>query len=338
MKEPLVSVVMPCYNAAATVERALVSLSAQTYKNVEIVAIDDGSDDETADILAAHAQRDGRISVIRQEHAGIVAALNTGLGAARGELIARMDADDESHAERLARQAAFLAGHPETGVVGCGVKYAGGAEGRGYAEHVRWLNSLQTAEEISLNRFRESPLAHPGVMFWRALVAAHGGYRDGDFPEDYELWLRWLECGVRMASVKEELLVWYDSPRRLSRIDERYRVEAFYRLKAGYLARWLARHNRHHPRVIIGGAGRVTRRRAEVLAEHGVVIEAYADIDRRKIGRRYGMAPVIGMGEIPGAAECFVVPYVGARGAAGAWEQFLKERGFAAGQSYILAS
>lgn len=332
------SVVMPCYNAAATVERALVSLSVQTYKKVGIVVIDDGSDDGTAAILAAHAQRDGRIRVIRQEHAGIVAALNTGLGAARGELIARMDADDESHPERLARQVAFLAAHPGTGVVGCGVKYAGGAGERGYAEHVRWLNSLHTAEEISLNRFRESPLAHPGVMFRRALVAAHGGYRDGDFPEDYELWLRWLECGVRMACVKEELLVWHDSPRRLSRIDARYRPEAFYRLKASYLGRWLARHNRHHPRVIIGGAGRVTRRRAELLVEHGVEIAAYADIDRRKIGRRYGTAPVIGMEEIPGAAECFVVPYVGTRGAAAAWQAFLEAHGFVAGRSYILAA
>ena len=69
-------------------------------------------------------------------------------------------------------------------------------------------------------------------MFRRELVARHGGYRAGDFPEDYELWLRWLDAGVRMAKVPRPLLTWHDSTGRLSRTDARYDPEAFFRLKA----------------------------------------------------------------------------------------------------------
>lgn len=338
MKPPRVSVVMPCYNAAATLPRALNSLAAQTYTSFEVIAVDDGSCDATADILMAHARRDARVRVVRQAHAGLIAALNHGLAAAHGTFIARMDADDVSLPERLARQATFLEQHPEIGVLGCGVQFVGKPEARGYAEHVAWLNSMHTPEEISLNRFRESPLAHPSVMFRRELIERYGGYRDGDFPEDYELWLRWLEHGVRMASLPEILFEWHDSAQRLSRVDPRYRTDAFYELKAEYLSRWLARHNRHHPRVIIGGAGRVTRRRAERLARHGVVIEAYADIDVRKIGRAYKTARVMSIHDLPPPEACFVIPYVGSRGAAVAWQSFLESREYVAGRSYILAA
>ena len=103
-----------------------------------------------------------------------------------------------------------------------------------------WTNGLLTHEEIALARFVESPLAHPSVMFRRSLVERWGGYAEGAFPEDYELWLRWLDAGVRMEKLADPLLIWNDSPTRLSRRDPRYAAEAFYRVKARYLARWLA--------------------------------------------------------------------------------------------------
>jgi hypothetical protein len=250
-----------------------------------------------------------------------------------------MDADDVCRPERLARQREHLDTHPDVGLVATRVRFAGDERhGAGYARHVAWTNALCTHEAIALARFVESPLAHPSVMFRRELAARWGGYREGDFPEDYELWLRWLEAGVRMEKLPDVLLDWRDSPGRLSRRDPRYAPEAFHRVKAAYLARWLARHNAHHPRIALWGAGRVTRRRARLLEAEGVAIATYVDIDPRKVGRTIEGRPVIGPGALPAPGRCFVVAAVGSAGAREQIERALIAAGYRAGRDYVLAA
>ena len=245
-----------------------------------------------------------------------MAALNVGLAASRGELVARFDADDRMAPDRLARQDAVLAADPGLGAVACRVTYGGDpVRGAGFARFIEWNNALLSSEAIALNRFVESPVIHPTVMFRREVASRLGGYEDGPFPEDYDLWLRWMEAGVRFAKLPEALVTWNERPERLSRRDARYGVEAFYALKARHLARWLARHNPHHPRVTVWGAGELTRRRAERLVAHGVAIERYVDIDPRKIGRRIRGRPVIAPEELPPPGGDFVLAYVGTRGA-----------------------
>ena len=202
MPPPRVSVVLPVRNGAATVERAIASISAQTLRDWELLVIDDHSADATPQILARVAHEESRLRILRSAAPGLVPALNTGLAAARGDLVARMDADDVAHPERLAAQSALLEAQPELGLVACQVDFGGDATAQaGYALHVAWLNQLITSEDIALNRFVESPLAHPSVMFRRTLAGTLGGYQNGHFPEDYELWLRWLDAGVKMAKV-----------------------------------------------------------------------------------------------------------------------------------------
>ena len=153
-----------------------------------------------------------------------------------------MDADDVSQPARLARQRARLDAAPSLGLVATRVRFDGDrVRGAGYARYVDWTNGLLSHDAIRLGAFVESPFAHPSVMFRRAVVARHGGYADGDFPEDYELWLRWMDAGVRFGKVDAELLVWNDPPTRLSRTEPRYSTGAFYRIKCLYLARWLKR-------------------------------------------------------------------------------------------------
>jgi len=312
---PLVSVVMPARNAAATVARAVASLQGQTFRDWELVALDDGSKDATRFILIEMAQLDPRIRVLRTK-AGIAGALNAGIAAATGEFIARMDADDEMMPERLAKQVAFLQANPDVGVVGSRVEFGGDpAKAAGYALHVEWVNSLLTSEEITLNRFVESPFAHPSVMFRRHLVDDHGNYRDGDFPEDYELWLRWMDVNVKMAKLPDTLLTWHDLPDRASRTDPRYSPEAFYKLKAFWLAEWLKREIEPPRTIWIWGAGRPTRLRAAHLAEHGVKIAGYIDIDEKKTGRKVGGVPVVAPQDLPPREQNFVLGYVGTRGA-----------------------
>jgi glycosyltransferase involved in cell wall biosynthesis len=330
---------MPARDAAATVEAAIESVLAQTDPAWELIAVDDGSTDATASILDAAARRDARIRVVRGAGQGLVAALEAGLAAATGDLVARLDADDVCTPDRLARQRAHLDAHPEVGLVASCVVFGGDpGAAAGFARYVDWTNGLLGHEAIALARFVESPLVHPSVVFRRGLLERWGGYRDGAFPEDYELWLRWLEAGVRMEKLAEPLLVWNDSPARLSRRDRRYDPEAFYRVKAGYLARWLARHNPHHPSVVLWGAGRVTRRRARALVEHGIQIEAFVDIDPRKRGRPIEGRPVLMPDALPPPGAAFVVSYVGGAGAREHIEAFLQADGRRPGTDYVLAA
>lgn len=335
---PLVSILLPVRDGAATLGRARRSLAGQTFADWELIAVDDHSSDATPVVLAEWAGTDARVRVVRPGAAGLVPALAAGLAVARGAFVARMDADDEADPRRLERQLAALRADASLGLVGCRVRFGGDPVAQaGYARHVEWLNGLITPEEIALNRFVESPLAHPSVMFRRELLSQLGGYREGDFPEDYELWLRWLEAGVRMAKVPEELLVWHDSPGRLSRRDARYSPEAFFRIKAGFLAREVVR--RLHGRAVwVWGAGRPTRKRAALLGTHGVRAAGYIDIDPRKAGRVIAGAPVVAPADMPSPKGALVLGYVTNPGARELIRTELRARGYAEGRDFFMAA
>jgi len=334
-----VSVIMPVYDAARTVAAALDSMRAQTEPAWELIAVDDGSRDGSGAILDDAARRDPRVRVIHAPHRGIVAALNAGLAVARGRVIARMDADDLSMPARLACQRRHLDEHLDVGLVACRVRFDGDpVRAAGYARYVAWTNGLLTHEEIAAARFVDSPLAHPSVMFRRELVERLGGYAAGDLPEDYELWLRWLDAGVRMEKLAQTLVAWTDDPARLSRRDPRYRPDAFDRVKARYLARWVERQAPRRRAVIVWGAGRTSRRRARHLIDAGLDVTAYIDIDPRKIGRVIDGRRVLHAEELPPVGDAFVVACVGSVGAREQIEARLRGAGYGEGVDYLLAA
>lgn len=339
---PTVSVVLPVWNGARTIACAVESVRAQTWGDWELVVVDDGSTDGTREILRALAREEPRMIVAERDHAGVVVAANAAAEVARGEFIARMDADDVAHPERLAEQVAWLEApaHREAGVVGSLVAFGGErAAGEGYALHVDWVNSLVSPEAIALNRFVEQPVANPSVMFRRELLARHGGYRDGDFPEDYELWLRWMDAGVRIGKVPRVLLTWSDTPTRLTRTDARYAPEAFFRVKAEYVAREVARVAGGR-KVFVWGAGRHTRKRAGHLVAHGVTIAGYVDVDAKKTGRGLGGTgvPVIGPEALPAPEAIFVLSYVSTRGAREYNRRELVARGYVEGRDFLMCA
>lgn len=339
MSVPLVSVILPVFNAASSVARAVESIRRQSFTDWECIVVDDGSTDDTRAVLDALTRQEHRMRVLTTAHRGIVSALNTGLDAAGGAFIARMDADDECHPDRFNQQVAFLRRQPEVGLVGSLVEFGGDrGSAAGYALHVDWMNGLITAEDIARQRFIESPFAHPSVVFRRELAEKHGGYREGAFPEDYELWLRWLEGDVVMGKVPQVLLKWNDPPARLSRQDARYDPEAFYRCKAIYLARWLQRHVSPHRSILVWGAGRPTRKRAELLTAHGIVVGGYIDVDPGKIGNDLQGRKVISPAQLPDADEVFVLGYVAKRGAREFARSQLCPRGFVEGRDFLMAA
>ena len=314
---PVVSVLLPCYNASSTLDEALESLTNQSLTDFEIVAVEDGSTDGTLKTLHEWARQDERIRVLEQEHGGIVCALNAGLAACRASYVARMDSDDRSHPERLERQAAYLDLHPEVGVLSCRVAgFPTGQVRQGFQIYLDWLNALISDDDIRREMFVESSLPHPSVTFRREVVVATGGYQDLGWPEDYDLWLRLYLAGARFARLEETLLEWREHPERLTRTDSRYSLENFLRAKAFYLARG--------PlvgcdAVIIWGAGMVGRRLAKQLERQQTPLKAFVDIDPRKIGRTRRGRPVIPPTDLPAWWAKFTKPVilaaVGSRGA-----------------------
>jgi glycosyltransferase involved in cell wall biosynthesis len=305
---PAISVLMPCYNAAGTLEEALSSLERQTLTDFEVISIDDGSTDHTLEILSAWSQKDHRFRVLSNPHTGIITALNTGLAACQAPLIARMDGDDFSHPERLLRQVSFLERYPEISVVGCLVSAFPISEVReGLRHYMEWINSLTTNAQIRRDIFIESPFVHPSVVFKRDCVQQAGGYQDRGWPEDYDLWLRLCLAGVHFAKVPETLFKWRETPLRLTRTDPRYSLENFLRAKTYYLAKGplIGRDV-----VIIWGAGWMGRRLGKHLQELNIPLAAYADIDPHKIGSTRRGLPVLSPDELQSSWRQYTNPVV----------------------------
>lgn len=331
-----VSIVMPVRDSVETVDDAMKSILAQTWRDWELIAVDDGSTDATADVLTTYARKDSRIRVISTPPLGIARALQAGCAASAGDWIARMDGDDWIHPERLRRQMGYTRENPETGVVSGQVRYGGDAPG--YAAHVDWVNSLRTHEEMFLRRFVEAPVAHPSVMVRRKLLEKHGGYRDGDFPEDYELWLRWMEAAVRFGKVPDEILVWNDPPGRLSRTDPRYDVGRFYETKCAYLSRWLRRNVDPGRELWLWGAGRITRRRFDPLERGGFRLQGFIDVDAKKANRHRDGRRVVLADELPDREHAFIIVGVGNRGARERITAHLTSQGWLEGRDFLLAA
>lgn len=288
---PAVSIVLPFRNEAAHLAECLASIRAQTLAAWELLAIDDGSDDQSAAIIQSFAAGDGRVRLLQPGRVGLVAALNLGIAEARAPLIARMDADDVMHPDRLRAQHEYLRARPEVALAGTQVELFPPDEVRGgYLEYVRWQNAIVEPDDVAREIYVESPFAHPSVMARTEVLRAIGGYADGPFPEDYELWLRLHAAGHRMGKVERMLLRWRERSGRTSRVDPRYGRDAFDLLRAEYLAR--------DPRIasareiVVWGAGRRSRLRARLAMERGVRPAAWIDIDPRKIGHRVWGLPV----------------------------------------------
>jgi glycosyltransferase involved in cell wall biosynthesis len=190
---------MSVRNGERFLRSAIDSILCQTLERLELIVIDDGSSDGTPEILAGID--DPRFRTMRRDHAGLAAALNAGIRAARAQLIARMDSDDEAIPARLERQFDFLQAHPDVGLLGTAgtlVDEAGSVVGE-------WRPPVDD-ESIRRRMIRRNQFMHPSVMLRKSIFEAVGGYRE-DMPraQDYDLWLRML-ARTHGANLPEPLL------------------------------------------------------------------------------------------------------------------------------------
>jgi len=287
---PLVTVVLPVRDGAATLSAALRSLGAQTFSDFEVIVIDDGSSDDSVGVARRWERRDGRFRLVRTPPGGIVPALQRGLAEAHGTLVARMDADDVCHPARLAAQVDLLERRPELAGCGTGVRYvpASAVTARA-AEYAAWLNTMTAWETVTANIFVECPLAHPTIMFRAAALSAVGGYRDRGWPEDYDLLLRLWRNGHRFVSVPRVLLDWNNRGDRLSRTHPAYSLDAFRACRVHHLRRGLLA---GRSGVVIWGAGPTGKKLALECRRQGVAVRAFIEVDPRKIGQVIHGAPV----------------------------------------------
>ena len=299
-----VSWLLPVRDGARWLGEAVRSALADSLPDDELVVVDDGSTDSPESVLPD----DPRIRLLRQPPLGIVAALEAGRRVARGELLARLDCDDLVLPGRLSAQRAALAADPTLGAVGGQARPIrdDGEVPEGMRLYVEWVNSVEHPRRELLV---ESPMFHPATTLRASAVEAIGGYRHGDFPEDYDLFLRLQTAGWGLLNLRREVLAWRDRPGRLTRTDPRYARPAFLPLKQA----WLAAGPLSTPRrVVIWGANKTGRPwiRWALDAGHDVPFV----VDLAPFTSRHGR-PVKKPDALVGAALDVLLVAVGSRGA-----------------------
>ena len=315
---PAISVLLPVRNAAPWLDASLTSLWRQTVRDFEVIAVDDGSTDGSGGMLDRAARHDDRLRVIHTAARGLPAALTTALSHARAPLIARQDADDLSHRRRFALQRAYLAAHPGVTVVGCRVRlFPSKSVGPGMRRWSAWHNALLTHEEMAREALIDSPLAHGTALIRRRALAGIGGWRERGWPEDLDLWLRFLAAGHRLAKLPQPLYGWRQHPESATRRDPRYRPERFMALRVDALERGILRRRRQ---VTLLGVGTSLARWRRALAD-----------DRRLDVLTYGN-PVdrVVAGLAPPIVLVFGAPAVRRR-----WRAALAARGLCEGDDFV---
>ena len=286
-----VSVLIPCYNCAETVTESLQSIFSQNYTNFEVIAVDDGSTDDTLAILQNLAKLDSRLKVINISHGGIIEALNRGICECQGDFIARMDADDYSAPDRFLKQVCFLETNKEIDVVSCLVEHSEKDELLdGFKAYYAWINRLVIPEAIQKEMFVESPLIHPSVMMRKEALLAVGGYQENQWAEDYDLWLRMMVNGGKFAKVEEVLFQWRNLPTRLTKTDERYSRRNFIKAKAHYMKKSILK---DRDAVFVWGVGTTGRLLSNALIAEKTPIKAFFDVDPKRIGKTRHRCPIL---------------------------------------------
>lgn len=217
---PLVSVLLPVYNAGKYIHEALESIIGQTYSDFELVVVDDGSTDESVKVVEAYSEKDARIRLITNRH-DFIDSLNLGLSVCRGKYVARMDADDKMKPHRLAEQIAVMESHPEIAFCSSYMQHMG-------ADVVYKSDLYGKIEQLAITLLLGNFISHPTVMLRREFLFSNElGYRKGyNYAEDYKLWVDIALVGGQLYVVPEPLIEYRISEEQTSAIyhEEQYDV------------------------------------------------------------------------------------------------------------------
>lgn len=226
---------MPVKNAGLYLEDCIVSIQSQTEANWELIAVNDGSTDNSEDILNWFRSVDERIQYVNNKGKGIIDALKNGYAESHGGLIHRMDADDLMVTEKLALLKVKLLtvgeGHVATGKV---EYFAEDGVNEGYLKYQDWLNELCETNSHWKELFKECVIASPNWMMYRSDFEKCGSFNSEIYPEDYDLVFRMYQAGIKVACVNSITHLWRDHQERSSRNDDNYVAFTFFEIKLRY--------------------------------------------------------------------------------------------------------
>lgn len=315
--------------------KAVDSILGQLLASLELLVVDDHSRDGAPQRLA---RRDPRLRLLASRGRGVSSACNTGLAAASGRFIARMDADDIALPARLERQVRFLEANPDIAICGTCVEIfvddgaSGARPAGGNRRYQQWVNACRSPAAIRRELYIECPIPNPTAMFRRQALTILGGYADPDWPEDYDLYLRADAAGLRMAKPDGILLRWREHGGRLTRRDPRYAAARFQAAKAHYLAR--GRLAGAEP-VVIWGAGPGGRLMHDLLRAEGVPVQGFLDVHPRRVGGTKRGLPVWPIEHADRVGSAPILVAVGTLGARARIRRFLRQRGRVEGRDFL---
>lgn len=323
---PAISVILPVYNAEHTIRRAVQSILDQTFRDIELIVLDDGSTDRTVHAISDIA--DARLRVESRQHQGVAAAANAALKISRASIVARMDADDIAWPDRLQQQLHLL-DQKHLDAVGCGVRIvdANGVAVESMQRYEQWINKeTLTHQEITGFRFVEFPLVNPTILARRRYFELLN--RTTDLPEDYDLLLRAAGQGMRFGKVPVVMLDWTDGPDRLTRTDPRYTNTAFDRCRKLHLLQGPLQQIRV---VDLWGAGQTGKPWLRWLQSGGFEVRRIFEVNRRKTGKLIHGVPVLHYTDVSDCDGTPLIVAVGAKGARRQIQDWISPSGYVAG-------
>lgn len=250
---PIVSIVIPFKNTAHFLVECLESIVKQTFKDWEVIAINDHATDNSLGILETYAKKDGRFQVFSNEGTGIIPALQTAYNKSSGTFITRMDSDDIMKPNRLKVMTDLLIKHGKGNVSVGQVRYfSERGISDGYSRYEKWLNGLTALGSNYSEIYKECVIPSPCWMTYREDFESCGGFKSNRYPEDYDLAFRFYEKGLKVIPCNEVLLLWRDYDTRTSRTHEHYAQNYFLDIKLHYFLRLDYNQNKT---LVVWGAG-----------------------------------------------------------------------------------
>jgi glycosyltransferase involved in cell wall biosynthesis len=270
MKETKISIIMPVKNAALYLGQCLDSIVEQSFDSWELIAVDDGSTDQSMKVLEEFEKKDSRIKVRECFVGGIIPALQEAFDHSVGRYITRMDADDIMPVNKLELFYRAIKGKRKVVVTGKVNYFADKKVSEGYRRYESWLNYLVLENKFKLNLYRECVIASPNWIVDRECFEDDFKIEDLEYPEDYDMVFKWFEHDYSIEGIKSVTHLWREHPDRTSRTSQNYQQKAFFELKT---KRFIEHFHDKIDGVQLIGTGEKGRLVAKILDQNSINYE-----------------------------------------------------------------